>query len=118
MSVCGCLTKNEVLALAPGALTYRQLNYWTAHLGLIPAHRHTRKDNRQAIDRRALDDGGSGVLMGWDRPDAERAAWIAQVVAATGMAPQHAAALHDGTLVISTSRGRFELAARPRAGAA
>ena len=117
MSVCGCLVKDEVLALAPGAMTYRQLNYWTSTLRIVPAHRHTRREHRQTADRRPLDDGASGVVMGWDRPDAERAAWIAQVVAATGIAPQHAAALHDGTLVIATSRGPYQLAAR-EAGAA
>lgn len=113
MNTCGCLNSDDVLELAAGAMTYRQLNYWTSHLRIIPAHRHSGKPARRADDRHPLADGGSGMQIGWDPQDAERAVWIARLVAATGMAPKPAAALRDADITIDTPEGRFQLQIRP-----
>lgn len=90
---CGCLAWQDVLALAPDDLTYRQLNHWTTVLGIVPARYHgATGEHLTTRDAAELDKPiGSGFHLGWSPGDARRAAFAAQIIAATTTAatPAH-----------------------------
>jgi hypothetical protein len=121
---CGCLGHTEVIELGGGALSYRQLNYWTAN-GVVRAHSHSQVKApgtcvaRTGAAARTLGNRmpympGQGRPCGWDRADAVRAVWIAQIVMATSMLPAYAAKLYDGEgLRVGTATGTVIIAISP-----
>jgi hypothetical protein len=115
---CGCLSAPEVLTLAGGALTYRQLDYWCRR-GIIRAHRH-RQTGRQRTLGNATTDTGSGIGRGFDKAAADKAARIAQASVAfravldvpdEPIAGDLLAALLDGPVTVDNPHGpgRFVL---------
>jgi hypothetical protein len=77
------VSHEAVLELAAGALTYRQLHYWTQQ-GLVPAHRHHNGTGAHLTGT----EHGSGTTYGWEPDAAARIATAAQLVRATGMRPE------------------------------
>jgi hypothetical protein len=90
------VSHEAVLELAAGALTYRQLHYWTQQ-GLVPAHRHHNGTGAHLTGT----EHGSGTTYGWEPDAAARIATAAQLVRATGMRPEAAWLLaRDGALAV------------------
>lgn len=95
------MSSEAVVDLAQGALTYRQLQYWTQH-GLVQARRHHNSTGAHITGS----GHGSGTSYGWDLLEACRIRAAAFLIRATGMRPEAALELaRRGRLAIPAGEG-------------